>query len=222
MTTHDTDLQDQKALVTGATSGIGRAIALQFARQGAEVLVHGRDAQRGASVVEAITAAGGKARFVAADLSDPADLQRLVDTIGEVDVLVNNAGFSWFGPTADLDVETFDALFVSNVRAPFFLVAGIAPKMAARGYGCIINVSSMAGQTLRWSDSSPRPGRATSPTRSSQPMAVAQPSKEVSLLCAGVWSLGSDQQVASAPAARSSEWSPCPRRFFRSHVEGRP
>ena len=65
---------------------------------------------------------------------------------GEVDVLVNNAGFSWFGPTADLDVETFDALFVSNVRAPFFLVAGFAPKMAARGYGSIINVSSMAGQ----------------------------------------------------------------------------
>ena len=146
MTTHDTDLQDQKALVTGATSGIGRAIALQLARQGAEVLVHGRDAQRGATTVEAISAAGGKARFVAANLSDPADLQRLVNTIGEVDVLVNNAGFSWFGPTADLDVETFDALFVSNVRAPFFLVAGIAPKMAARGYGSIINVSSMAGQ----------------------------------------------------------------------------
>ncbi|MFZ0180139.1 MAG: SDR family oxidoreductase [Candidatus Dormiibacterota bacterium] len=146
MTTHDVDLQDQTALVTGATSGIGRAIALQLARQGAEVLVHGRDAPRGATTVEAITAAGGKARFVAANLSDPADLQRLVDTIGEVDVLVNNAGFSWFGPTADLDVETFDALFVSNVRAPFFLVAGIAPKMAARGYGSIINVSSMAGQ----------------------------------------------------------------------------
>ena len=146
VTTLNSDLENQKALVTGATSGIGRAIALQLARQGAEVLVHGRDAQRGAGTVEAITAAGGKARFVAANLSDPGDLQRLVDTIGEVDVLVNNAGFSWFGPTPDLDVETFDALFVSNVRAPFFLVAGFAPKMAARGYGSIINVSSMAGQ----------------------------------------------------------------------------
>jgi NAD(P)-dependent dehydrogenase (short-subunit alcohol dehydrogenase family) len=146
MTADNSDLANQTALVTGATSGIGRAIALQLASQGAEVLVHGRDAQRGATAVEAITAAGGKARFVAANLSDPADLQRLIDTIGEVDVLVNNAGFSWFGPTADLDVETFDALFVSNVRAPFFLVAGIAPKMAARGYGSIINLSSMAGQ----------------------------------------------------------------------------
>ena len=146
MTTNDSDLQDQRALVTGATSGIGRAVALQLARQGAEVLVHGRDAQRGAATVEAITNAGGRARFVAADLSDPADLQRLVDNVGEVDILVNNAGFSWFGPTADLDVETFDALFVSNVRAPFFLVAAFAPKMAAKGTGSIINMSSMAGQ----------------------------------------------------------------------------
>jgi NAD(P)-dependent dehydrogenase (short-subunit alcohol dehydrogenase family) len=146
MTTHDSDLQNQKALVTGATSGIGRAVALQLARQGAEVLVHGRDAQRGAETAEAIATAGGRARFVAADLSDPADLQRLVDSVGEVDVLVNNAGFSWFGPTAALDVETFNALFVSNVRAPFFLVAAFAPKMAAKGSGSIINMSSMAGQ----------------------------------------------------------------------------
>jgi NAD(P)-dependent dehydrogenase (short-subunit alcohol dehydrogenase family) len=146
MTTHDSDLQNQKALVTGATSGIGRAVALQLARQGAEVLVHGRDAQRGAQTAEAIATAGGRARFVAADLSDPADLQRLVDSVGEVDVLVNNAGFSWFGPTAALDVETFDALFVSNVRAPYFLVAAFAPKMAVKGSGSIINMSSMAGQ----------------------------------------------------------------------------
>jgi len=61
-------------------------------------------------------------------------------------VLVNNAGFSWFGPTADLDVATFDALFVSDVRAPYFLVAAFAPKMAANGKGSIINLSSMAGQ----------------------------------------------------------------------------
>jgi len=144
--TQHRDLQHQRALVTGATSGIGRAIALQLARDGAEVVVHGRDAARGAETVEAITAAGGRARFVAADLGNPADLQRLVEAVGDVDVLVNNAGFSWFGPTADLDVDTFDALFASDVRAPYFLVAAIAPKMAARGKGSIINVSSMAGQ----------------------------------------------------------------------------
>jgi NAD(P)-dependent dehydrogenase (short-subunit alcohol dehydrogenase family) len=140
------DLREHTALVTGATSGIGRAIAVQFARMGADVLVHGRDATRGSQVVEEIERAGGRARFVAADLSDPADLQRLVEAVGEVDVLVNSAGFSWFGPTADLDIETFDALFASDVRAPYFLVAALAPKMAAKGKGSIINVSSMAGQ----------------------------------------------------------------------------
>jgi NAD(P)-dependent dehydrogenase (short-subunit alcohol dehydrogenase family) len=140
------DLHDQEALVTGATSGIGRAIALQLARQGAEVVVHGRDAARGAETVNAIATEGGRARFVAADLADLADLQRLVDDTAELDVLVNNAGFSWFGPTADLDMATFDALFVSDVRAPYFLVAAFAPKMAANGKGNIINISSMAGQ----------------------------------------------------------------------------
>ena len=144
--TQPRNLQGQKALVTGATSGIGRAVALQLARDGAEVIVHGRDAARGAETVESIAAAGGRARFVGADLSDPADLQRLVEAVGDIDVLVNNAGFSWFGATPDLDVATFDALFASNVRAAFFLVAAFAPGMAARGKGSIINVSSMAGQ----------------------------------------------------------------------------
>jgi NAD(P)-dependent dehydrogenase (short-subunit alcohol dehydrogenase family) len=132
--------------VTGATSGIGRAVALQLARDGAEVIVHGRDAARGAETVAAIAAAGGRARFVGADLSDTAELRRLVQAVGEIDVLVNNAGFSWFGPTADLEVAKFDALFASNVRAPFFLVAAFAPGMAARGKGSIINISSMVGQ----------------------------------------------------------------------------
>ena len=143
--TQHQDLQGQKALVTGATSGLGRAIALQLARDGAEVVVHGRAAARGAETVEAITATGGRARFVAADLSNPADLRRLVEDVGELDVLVNNAGFSVFGATTELTMDTFDALFASNVRAPFFLVAAFAPGMVARGRGSIINVGSMAG-----------------------------------------------------------------------------
>jgi NAD(P)-dependent dehydrogenase (short-subunit alcohol dehydrogenase family) len=144
--TQHRNLQDQKALVTGATSGLGRAIALQLARDGAEVVVHGRDAARGAQTVEAIRAGGGRARFVAADLSDPAHIERLAEEAGEIDILVNNAGFSAWGPTADLDISTFDAMFASNVRAPFYLVAALAPAMAARGSGSIINISSMAGR----------------------------------------------------------------------------
>lgn len=144
--TQDRGLHDQKALVTGATSGLGRAIALQLARDGAEVIVHGRDTTRGAATVDAITGAGGRARFVAADLSDLADLRRLTEDVGDIDILVNNAGFSVFGETADLDVDKFDALFAANVRAPFFLVAAFAPGTAARGKGSVVNVSSMAAQ----------------------------------------------------------------------------
>jgi NAD(P)-dependent dehydrogenase (short-subunit alcohol dehydrogenase family) len=139
-------LEGLSALVTGATSGIGQAAAEELARHGAEVIVHGRNAARGAAVVDAITAEGGKARFAAADLSQPAGVDDLAQQAGPVEILVNNAGTSWFGPTADLDVATFDQLFVANVRAPYFLVAAIAPAMAARGSGSIINIGSMAGQ----------------------------------------------------------------------------
>ncbi|HWD72578.1 MAG TPA: SDR family oxidoreductase [Actinomycetota bacterium] len=140
------DLEGLSALVTGATSGIGKAAAEEIGRQGGEVIVHGRDAGRGEAVVDAITAEGGKARFVAADLGDPAELEDVVQQVGAVDILVNNAGFAWFGPTDELDVATFDRLFAANVRAPYFLVAALAPKMAARGSGSIVNVGSMVGQ----------------------------------------------------------------------------
>ena len=140
------DLNGQLALVTGATSGLGRAIALRLAADGADVIVHGRDAERGAETVALITDAGGRARFIAADLSDSADITRLAGDAGDIGVLVNNAGFSLFGPTADIAAERFDALFASNVRAPFLLVAAVGPAMARRGAGSIVNVSSMAGR----------------------------------------------------------------------------
>jgi NAD(P)-dependent dehydrogenase (short-subunit alcohol dehydrogenase family) len=138
-------LDTQKALVTGATSGIGRAIALTLGREGAEVVVQGRDAARGEEVVDELRAAGGKARFIAADLEKVAEVRRLASEAGAVDILVNNAGLALFGPTAQLDAERFDAMFASNVRAPFLLVAALAPGMVSRGRGSIISISSMAG-----------------------------------------------------------------------------
>ena len=81
------------ALVTGATSGIGRAVALRLAGDGFYVIVHGRDLRRGSATVEEIESNGGHGRFVAADLSIPSDVERLAADVGNVDVLVNNAGF---------------------------------------------------------------------------------------------------------------------------------
>jgi NAD(P)-dependent dehydrogenase (short-subunit alcohol dehydrogenase family) len=138
-------LVGQRALVTGATAGLGAAIARALGRDGADVLVLGRDANRGASTVAAIEDAGGQAEFVAADLSDPGRLFELADEIGDIEILVNNAGFSIWGPTPDLPIDEFDALFAANVRAPYYLVAAFAPAMAARGHGSIINIGSMAG-----------------------------------------------------------------------------
>jgi NAD(P)-dependent dehydrogenase (short-subunit alcohol dehydrogenase family) len=141
-----TDTGLRTALVTGATSGIGRAAALRLAEDGWNVIVHGRNAERGADVVRAIEARGGHARFAAADLTNLAAVRSLVEESGVVEVLVNNAGISWFGPTADLDEATFDGLFDGNVRSAYFLVAGIAPGMAERSTGSIISVASMSGQ----------------------------------------------------------------------------
>ena len=139
------DLEGKVALVTGATSGIGQATAVQLAAQGATVIVHGRDVTRGVAVVAEIENRGGSARFVGADLREPMEVLRLAGEAGDVDILVNNAGVPWFGPSQRLAANTLDQLFAANVQAPYLLVSVLAPKMAARGDGVIINVASRAG-----------------------------------------------------------------------------
>jgi NAD(P)-dependent dehydrogenase (short-subunit alcohol dehydrogenase family) len=140
------NLEGKTALVTGATSGIGRAIALELARDGAEVIVSGRDPTRGAETVAAIQADGGTARFIAADLGDLESVANLAQAAGDVDVLVNNAGTGAFMPTTAQDVASFEAMFDVNVRGTFFLTAALAPKIATRGGGSIVNITTMAAQ----------------------------------------------------------------------------
>jgi NAD(P)-dependent dehydrogenase (short-subunit alcohol dehydrogenase family) len=139
-----TTLEGSTALVTGATAGIGQAVALQLARLGAEVVVHGRSAERGAKVVQEIHNDGGKARFVAADLADPDDVRRLAAEAGPVDILINNAGVYKFGATADTDDAFFDEHVNLNLRAPFILVQQLVPGMAERGKGAVVNLSTVA------------------------------------------------------------------------------
>lgn len=132
------------ALVTGATSGIGREIALQLAERGAEVVVHGRSAERGAKTVQDIENSGGKACFVAADLNDADDVRRLAAEAGPVDILINNAGIYKFGGTTDTNDATFDEHVNINLRAPYILVQQLVPAMIARGKGAVVNVSTVA------------------------------------------------------------------------------
>jgi NAD(P)-dependent dehydrogenase (short-subunit alcohol dehydrogenase family) len=136
------------ALITGGTSGIGRAAANKLAQLGIHVLVVGRNAERGEKTLDQIRAAGGKADFISADLQDAASARavakRAIDLgSGHVDILVNNAGIYPFGPTDEMTEEQFDRVFSINVKAPYFLVAELAPLMAKKGKGAIVNLSTM-------------------------------------------------------------------------------
>ncbi|MFF2066954.1 SDR family NAD(P)-dependent oxidoreductase [Streptomyces sp. NPDC058200] len=141
-------LEGRTALVTGATSNIGRAIAEAFATEGAYVVVSGRSAERGKEVVEGIRARGGRADFVRADLDGSAAAsQALAEEAtqvlgGRIDVLVNNAGIYPGDTTAATDERTFDRVYAVNVKAPFFLTAAVAPGMVEAGGGAIINLGS--------------------------------------------------------------------------------
>src|SRR6267143_2904610 len=111
--TQQCDLHGLRALVTGATSGLGRAIAFQLARDGADLIVHGRDAARGAQTVEEIQSHGGSAHYVGTDLGDAASIADFAKEFGDIDILVNNAGFSVWGPTDTFGLASFDALFAA-------------------------------------------------------------------------------------------------------------
>src|SRR2546425_5902304 len=140
------ELSGQRALVTGGTSGIGRATAEALAREGAHVLISGRSEARGAEVVAAIEAEGGEAEFVRADLKSPDEVRALAERAADVDILVNNAGVFPGGPTHELPEAAFDETFAVNVKAPFLLTAAIAPRMVERGGGTIINVTTMVAE----------------------------------------------------------------------------
>jgi NAD(P)-dependent dehydrogenase (short-subunit alcohol dehydrogenase family) len=141
-------LAGEMALVTGSTAGIGRAIAIEFAAQGASVVVTGRDEQRGSAVVATIEAAGGRATFVPADLSDEQACRALVDgaiaTMGGLTVLVNNAAGSGSGDAAagDIDTAAWEAILRVDLTAPMWLCRDAIAAMRRAGHGSIVNISS--------------------------------------------------------------------------------
>ncbi len=146
-----TDLTGSTALITGSTSGIGKATADHLAALGAHVIVSGRDKTRADAVVAGIRAAGGTADFVAAELNDEDSVRELASRAaavggGHVDILVNNGGIFPFGATADTPPNQIDEVFAVNVKAPYLLVAALAPAMAQRGHGAIVNVTTMVAE----------------------------------------------------------------------------
>jgi NAD(P)-dependent dehydrogenase (short-subunit alcohol dehydrogenase family) len=136
------------ALITGGTSGIGRATADKLAQLGIHVVVVGRNTERGEKTVAEVRAMGGKADFISSDLRDAASAREVAKKAiqlgnGHVDILINNAGIYPFGPTHEMTEEMFERVYSLNVKAPYFLVAELAPLMAKRGKGAIVNLSTM-------------------------------------------------------------------------------
>jgi NAD(P)-dependent dehydrogenase (short-subunit alcohol dehydrogenase family) len=139
-------LQGKTALITGGTAGIGRAIAQAFTREGARVIITGRDQERGHATAIAI---GGGATYIKSDMSSMEDVRALAraatEVLGQVDILVNNTGIATFAPTHDLAEADYDAMFATNTKGTYYLTAALVPAMVQRGKGKVINITTMAG-----------------------------------------------------------------------------
>ena len=143
------DLSGQVALVTGASQGIGRAIAETLAVNGATVCVLARNQEKLASVVEAITSAGGKADAMPCDVSQPDAIEKVVETIvekhGRLDILVNNAGVTRDTLLPRMSNDEWDEVLSTNLRAPFLFMRAASRPMMQQRYGRIVNISSVSG-----------------------------------------------------------------------------
>ena len=153
----DGPLRGRVALVTGASRGIGEAIAVRLAMEGAKVVVSARTAEDGESrlpgtlgaTVARIRAGGGQAAFVKADLAQASERERLIEeaeaAFGGIDILINNAAITYFAPVADFSEKRFKLMMEVQVYAPFHLSQMVLPGMRARKSGWIVNISSPAG-----------------------------------------------------------------------------
>jgi len=143
-------LQGQTALITGASSGLGRASALAFAQAGADVALLARSERDLRAVADEVERLGRRALVLPTDLADETSVlsavEQVIGSSGRVDVLLNNAGTDVPGAVKDLEVGDWDLVLNVNLRAPFLLAKAVFPHMQTQGRGSIINVSSVAGK----------------------------------------------------------------------------
>ncbi|MBR2805055.1 MAG: glucose 1-dehydrogenase, partial [Eggerthellaceae bacterium] len=141
-------LEGKVAIVTGATSGMGRATAVLFAKEGAKVVVTGRNEERAQAVVDEIKGNGGEAIYVIVDASNVEDCKKIFDAtieaFGTVDILVNNAGMLSMSPLLEVSIEEWNKVFAVNVTSALYLTQLCAPVMKEKGKGVIVNVASVA------------------------------------------------------------------------------
>ena len=139
------DLKEKNVVVTGASSGIGRATALELARRGANVVLAARRTERLEEVATACRALGVRAIAIATDVTKPEDCRNLIEAAGQVDVLINNAGFAVFGAIAESDANVLRDMMETNYFGTLHCTQAVLPQMLARREGTIVNVASIAG-----------------------------------------------------------------------------
>jgi NADP-dependent 3-hydroxy acid dehydrogenase YdfG len=146
-----TQLDDKIVLVTGASRGIGRVIALRFARAGADLVVAARSRGELQELGSEIQAIGRRCLVMPIDLRDPADIHSLarqtIEHFGRIDILINNAGIGFWAPIAELTLDQYDEMFDVNMRAVFLLTQLVLPQMIERKKGHIVNIASTSS---RW------------------------------------------------------------------------
>ena len=139
------DLKERNVVITGASSGIGRATALEMARRGANVVLAARRTERLEEVAAQCRSLGVRALAVPTDVTNPEDCRRLIEAAGAVDVLVNNAGFAVFGPVPDADLGVLREMMDTNYFGAVHCTRAVLPQMLARRGGTIVVVGSITG-----------------------------------------------------------------------------
>lgn len=137
------DLKNKVAIVTGGASGIGEAISILFAKQGAKVYILDANSEGGKSLADKITQSGGDAAAFQCDVSNQEEVLAIVNKIGEVDILVNNAGIAHVGRADTTSAEDFERVYQVNVKGAYNMLFACIPLMKAQGEGSIINLASI-------------------------------------------------------------------------------